>query len=64
MNEYMELVIRQKLAEFDKEVSVKFDWDADIYKVAEELYGLLIALGYHPESVCEILNTEMCEDED
>jgi hypothetical protein len=60
----MELIMRQKIEESDREVSVKFAWDANIYQVAEELYGLLIALGYHPSSVCEILNTEMCEDED
>jgi hypothetical protein len=63
MNEYTELIMRQKLRESDREVSVKFSWDADIYQVAEELYGLLLALGYHQNSVCKILKTEMCEDE-
>ena len=41
-----------------REVSITCEEDIDIYEMAEELTGLLIAWGFAPESVKEILPDE------
>ncbi len=48
--------------EYGQEVSIAGNCDADIWEVGHMLYGLLIAAGYAPKTVCKLLKTEECDE--
>ena len=37
----------------DKEINISIDEDVDIYRIMEEIRGLLIGWGYHENSIIE-----------
>ena len=53
------------LSDKDRKVEISCSWDADIYEIMREIRGLLIAWGYHENSVlegCEYVLEEYGED--
>jgi len=55
----MKITIRNE----DKEISVTVTDDATIDELGEELKGLLVAYGYHPNNVDNLFNLERWNEE-
>ena len=55
--ETMKIIVEQT----EQTVTYEVSEDIDIYRIANVLKTLLYAIGYHPDSIEEILPEEFCE---